>query len=196
VLSCIQCLVCEVVPPFVTILKEGKPLTPDLQRILGQWMSIFLETSIEMAFMFGFIVFVHCLLAVVKVPQLLPLGSFFWGIDLVTDCTKNHMREHQSLYRYIVQPHHPETRADNIFVFKLYLSAVRDKFCLPSPLDSLCTIHSIIKRTGRRLEQVLLWNSMKHITMSERMNIPKDSTTEGISLLDDFLGYLVTDQHQ
>jgi hypothetical protein len=66
-------------------LKEGKPLTPDLQRILGQWMSIFLETSIEMAFMFGFIVFVHCLLAVVKVPQLLPLGSFFWGIDLVTD---------------------------------------------------------------------------------------------------------------
>jgi hypothetical protein len=66
-------------------LKEGKPLTPDLQRILGQWMSIFLETSIEMAFMCGFIVFIHCRHAGVKVPQLLPLGSFFWGIDLVTD---------------------------------------------------------------------------------------------------------------
>lgn len=193
--SCIQRIISEVVPPAVTISEGGKPLTPDLQRILGPWMSMFLENSIEMAFMCGFVVFVRRRHEGVNVPLLLPLGSFSWGVELVTERTKKRKREHPSLYRYSVRPHHPEIRADDIFVFELYSPALRDEFCLPSPLDSLCTLRSVIDMTERRMQQVLMWNSTKHITTSERVNIPKDSTTEGISLLDDFRRYLVTGQH-
>jgi hypothetical protein len=193
--SCIRRIVSEVVPPSVTILESGKPLTPDLQRLLGPWMSMFLENSIEMAFMCGFVVFVRRRHEGVNVPLLLPLGSFSWGVELVTERTKKRKREHPCLYRYIVRPHHPEIRADDIFVFELYSPTVSQQLCLPSPLDSLCALRSVIDMTERKLEQVLMWNSSKHIITSERVNIPKDSTTEGISLLDDFRRYLVTGQH-
>ena len=90
--SCIQRIVCEVVPDSVTILEGGKPLTPDLQRLLGPWMSMLLQNSIEMAFMCGFVVFVRRRHEGVDVPLLLPLGSFFWGVELVKELTKKRKR--------------------------------------------------------------------------------------------------------
>jgi hypothetical protein len=38
---------------------------------------------------------------------------------------------------------------------------------------------------------VLEWNSRKHLTTTERVGLPKDVTTEGLSLLDDFRRYLI-----
>jgi hypothetical protein len=148
-----------------------------------------------MAFMCGFVVFVRRRHEGVNVPLLLPLGSFSWGVELVTERTKKRKREHPCLYRYSVRPHHPEISADDIFVFEFFSPAINQELCLPSPLDSLCALRNVIDMTESKLEQVLLWNSTKHITTSERVNIPKDSTTEGISLLDDFRRYLVTGQH-
>ena len=193
--SCIQRIVSEVVPHSVTILEGGKPLKPDLQRLLGPWLSMFLENSIEMAYMCGFVVFVCRRHEGVNLPLLLPLGSFSWGVECVTERTKKRKREHPCMYRYSVRPHHPEIKIDDIFVFELYPPVLRDELCLPSPLDSLCTLRSVIDMTEKKIEQVLAWNSTKHVTTSERVNIPKDSTTEGVSLLDDFRRYLVTGQH-
>ncbi len=39
------------------------------------------------------------------------------------------------------------------------------------------------------------WNSSKHIATSERVELPKDQTTQGISLLDEFHRYLITGNH-
>ena len=130
--SCIQRKVSEVFLPSVTIVEGGKPLTPDLQRLTGQWMSMFLENSIEMAFMCRFVVFVRRRHEGMDVQLLLPLGSFSWGIELMTESTKKSKREHLCTYRYTVRQHHPEIRADDIFVFEFYPPAVRDEFCLPS----------------------------------------------------------------
>jgi hypothetical protein len=193
--SCIQRIVCEVVPDSVTISEGGKPLTPDLQRLLGPWMSSFVQNSIEMAFMCGFVVFVRRRHEGVDVPLLLPLGSFSWGVECVTERTKKRKREHPCMYRYSVRPHHPEIKIDDIFVFDFYPPVLRGDVCLPSPLDSLCSLRGVIDTTEKKIEQVLLWNSTKHVTTTERVNIPKDSTTEGVSLLDDFRRYLVTGQH-
>ncbi len=99
---CIQRIVSEVVPPSVKISEGGKPLTPYLQRILGPWMSMFLENSIEMAFMCGFIVFVRRQHESVNVPLLLPLGSFSWGVELVTERTKKRKREHLGCYERVL----------------------------------------------------------------------------------------------
>jgi hypothetical protein len=193
--SCIQRIVSEVVPASVTIMEGGKPLKADLQRLLGPWMSMFLQNSIEMAYMCGFVVFVRRRHEGVDLPLLLPLGSFSWGVECVTERTKKRKREQPCMYRYSVRPHHPEIKMDDIFVFDFYPPVLRDEFCLPSPLDSLCTLRSVIDMTEKKIEQVLAWNSTKHVTTSERVNIPKDSTTEGVSLLDDFRRYLVTGQH-
>ena len=100
------------------------------------------------------------------------------------------------MYRYSFRPHHPEIKMDDIFVFEFFPPVLRDdESCLPSPLDSLCRLRSVIDMTEKKIEQVLAYNSTKHVTTSERVNIQKDSTTEGVSLLDDFRRYLVTDQH-
>jgi hypothetical protein len=193
--SAIQRIVSEVVPPSVTVLENGKPLTPELQRVMGPWLSTFLQNSIEMAFMCGFVVFVRRRHEGVNVPLLLPLGSFSWCVEMVTDRTKKRKREAACLYRYSVRPHHPEVTQDDIFVFNFYEPAVGGECYLPSPLDHLCALRRVMQLTEQKLEHVLLWNSTKHITTSERVNVPKDSTTEGISLLDDFRRYLVTGQH-
>lgn len=193
--SCIQRIVSEVVPPTITILEQGKPLKADLQRLLGPWMADFLCSSVEMAYMCGFIVFVRGKHEGVNVPLLLPLGSFFWGVETVTARTKKRKRELPCLYRYSVQPQHPEVSADDIFVFDFVPPCMGMDPCLPSPLDNLCKLQNVLRQTETRLQQVLAWNATKHITTSERVNIPKDSTTEGISLLDDFRRYLVTGQH-
>jgi hypothetical protein len=193
--SCIQRIICEVVPDSVTISENGKPLNADLQRLLGPWLSTFLQNSIEMAFMCGFVVFVRRRHENIAVPLLLPLGSFYWSIECVTERTKKRKRERPCLYRYSVRPIHPEVTEDDIFVYEFLPPAIKLNNILPSPLDALCSVRSIMEMTETKIEQVLHWNSMKHITTSERVNIPKDSTAEGVSLLDDFRRYLVTGQH-
>ena len=193
--SCIQRIICEVVPDSVTISENGKPLNADLQRVLGPWLSTFLQNSIEMAFMCGFVVFVRRRHENIAVPLLLPLGSFCWAVECVTERTKKRKRERPCLYRYSVRPIHPEVTEDDIFVYEFLPPALKLNNILPSPLDALCSMRSIMDMTETKIEQVLHWNSMKHITTSERVNIPKDSTAEGVSLLDDFRRYLVTGQH-
>lgn len=193
--SCIQRIVSEVVPHSVTILEGGKPLTPDLQRLLGPWLSTFLSNSIEMVFVCGFVVFVRGRHEGVDVPLLLPLGSFLWGVETVTARTKKRKREQPNLYRYSVQPLHPEVSVDDLFVFEFVPPSPAITELLLSPMDDICKLQSVIHVTETRLLQILAWNATKHITTSERVNIPKDTTTEGISLLDDFRRYMLTGQH-
>jgi len=193
--SCIQRIVSEVLPPSVEVLEQGKPLKPELQRVIGPWLSDFLSHSIEMAFMCGFVVFVRRRHEGVSVPVLLPLGSFTWGVEMVTQKTKKRKRDEGSLYRYSVRPIHAEVTEDDLFVFNFYQPALYGEYCLPSPLDRLCELRAVIDISEQKLARVLEWNSTKHITTTERVAIPKDATTEGISLLDDFRRYLVSGKH-
>jgi hypothetical protein len=53
----------------------------------------------------------------IEVPVLLPLDSFTWGVEHVTQKTKKSKCEISCLYRYSVRPLHPEITADDLFVF-------------------------------------------------------------------------------
>ena len=64
-----------------------------------------------------------------------------------------------------------------------------------NPLDFLAELQEIIQNMQKKLERVIEWNSTKHIATSERVEHPKDQTTEGISLLDEFHRYLITGTH-
>ena len=192
--SCIQRVYNEIVPTAVQIKESGKELTPDLQRFLGPWFAQFLEHALEMAYMCGFVVFVRKRHEGIEVPVLLPLGSFTWGVDVVTSKTKKRKRELACLYRYMVRPLHPEVTVDDIFVFNLQ-EPVLNSSVLPSPLDGLLSVVRVVNNMERRLEAVVDWNSTKHILTSERVDNLKDQTIEGISLLDSFRRYLHTGEH-
>jgi hypothetical protein len=193
--SCIQRISSEVVPQSVEVLEQDKPLQQELQRVIGPCLAEFLSHSIDMAFMCGFVVFVRRRHEGASVPVLLPLGSFTWGVEMVTERTKKRKRDTGCLYRYSVRPQHPEVTEDELFVFNFYQPALYGEACLPSPLDRLCALRSVLDVSEQKLTHVLEWNSRKHLTTTERLGLPKDATTEGISLLDDFRRYLVSGQH-
>jgi len=192
--SCIQRVYNEIVPNAVQVKESGKDLTPALQRFIGPWFAQFLEHALEMAYMCGFVVFVRKRHEGIEVPVLLPLGSFTWGVDVVTQRTKKRKRELVSLYRYSVRPMHPEITQDDIFVFN-FQDPITLGNMLPSPLDGLLAVVRVVNNMERRLESVVEWNSMKHILTSERVDNLKDQTIEGISLLDSFRRYLHTGEH-
>jgi hypothetical protein len=54
-----------------------------------------------MAYMCGFVVFVRRRHEGIEVPVLLPLGSFTWGVEHVTQKTKKRKRDISCLYRYV-----------------------------------------------------------------------------------------------
>ena len=115
--SCIQRVYNEIIPKTVEIKEDGKELAHDLQTFLGPWLAQFLEHALEMAYMCGFVVFVRHRHEGIEVPVLLPLDSFTWGVEHVTQKTKKSKCEISCLYRYSVRPLHPEITADDLFVF-------------------------------------------------------------------------------
>jgi hypothetical protein len=192
--SCIQRVFNEVVPSSVLVQEHGKDLTLELQNFLGPVLSAFLEGALEMAYMCGFVVFVCRKYKDIPVPLLLPLGSFTWSVQVTTQKSKKRKREGTSLYRYDVRPIHPEVTVDELCVFNFCDPVVDGEF-LPSPLDQLVRTHAVIQDLQANLLDVIQWNSVKHIATSERVDHPKDQTTEGISLLDEFRRYLITGSH-
>ncbi len=191
--SCIQRVYNEIIPKTVEIQENGKELARELQRFLGPWLAQFLEHALEMAYMCGFVVFVRRRHEGIEVPVLLPLGSFTWGVEVVTQKTKKRKREITCLYRYSVRPLHEITQ-DDLFVFN-FVDPLVIGTCLPSPMDGLLFVMRILSNMERRLESVVEWNAVKRITTSERVDMLKDQTIEGMSLLDSFRRYLHTGEH-
>jgi hypothetical protein len=185
----------EIVPPSVVVQEKGKELTPGLQNFLGPILSAFLERAIEMAYMCGFVAFVCRKHEGVPVPVLMPLGSFTWSVEVVTQKTKKRKREAACLYRYHVRPLHPELTPDDVVIFNFQEPIVNNAEILQSPMDFLAELQEVIQHMQKKLEGVIEWNSTKHIVTSERVEHPKDQTTEGISLLDEFRLYLITGTH-
>ena len=165
--SCVQRMVCEVVPPSVLVTESKKPLKPELQRILGPYLAKFLAEGIEMSYMCGFVAFVLRKKGGLLLPCILPLGSFTWSVQATTKNTKKRKREDDSLYRYDVQPIHPEITKDELYVFEFQTPRVQSEQYLPSPVDALCDAFQNIRQLQKKIDEVVNWNSAKH--MLERL---------------------------
>lgn len=193
--ACIQRIRCEVVPPTVALTEKSKPVKDELLRLIGPILAHFLNEAIEMAYFCGFVVFTVQRRKNINVPVILPLGSFTWSVTSTTKETRKRKNEDVSLYRYDVRPLHPELTEADIYVYNFIEPVLLPTQCLPSPVDHLCSLLAKIQRMEQRIDDVMEWNSKKHITSSERVEFPKDQTTDGISLLDDFRKYALTGDH-
>ena len=193
--ACIQRIQCEVVPATVILAEKGRPVKDDLLKVMGPILSHFLQEAVEMAYFCGFVVFTVQRRKNINIPVILPLGSFTWAVTDTTKHTKKRKHEDVSLYRYDVRPMHPELTEADIFVYNFTEPVLLPTQCLPSPVDHLCTLLAKIQRMEQRIDDVIEWNSKKHITSSERVDFPKDQTTDGITLLDEFRRYALTGDH-
>ena len=193
--ACIQRIACECVPPTVELREQGRAVKKELLAVIGPIFSHFMKEAVEMAYFCGFVAFVVKRRNNINVPLILPLGSFTWSVIDTTKNTKKRKHEDVSLYRYDVRPLHPELTEDDLYVYNFAEPVLLPSQCLPSPVDHLCSLLAKIQRLEAKLDDVMEWNAKKHVTSSERVDFPKDQTTDGISLLDDFRRYVVTGDH-
>lgn len=202
--ECIHRIASAVIPQKVRIAecteREAgfQALKPELAQFLDVVFARFLAAAFESLLVCGFVVFVvrretlHD--TVVDTPVALPLGSFTWDVRPVSKDTSRRLVRNNSLYYYEITCLHHDFKAP-----ELNVSYARDPepniHVLPSRLDGLLSEFLQLRNFETMTRRIDEWNSMKHITTSETVNIPRDQTTDGISLLDDFRRYIMSGQH-
>jgi len=176
-------------------------LAEELDAFLGAHFARFLAGALEMLYACGFVVFVvrrrELRGKVVPVPVLLPLGAFTWRVQATEGARAGGARRRsgeEGLFFYEVMPTHPGVRADELWVYSAAEAAPAAE-AMPSPLDGLLAEWEQVQAFDALARRTDEWNSTKHVTTSEKVDAPRDQTTDGISLLDDFRRYIMSGQH-
>ena len=210
---CLNRILSAVVPRHVAIKEREtatapfKALADELDLFLGRHFSKFLAAALEMSYMCGFVVFVirrHRLqekegsFKETPIPVILPIGAFTWAVRPVVGTASGSRRKRRcpqhALYYYDVTPSHPAVRAEDLHVYS-HADPGPTAELLPSPLDGLLADYAQLRNFEALARRIDDWNSTKHITTSEKVDAPRDQTTDGISLLDDFRRYIMSGQH-
>ena len=202
--ACISRMLSSVVPKLVSIKERTsestgfKPLASGLDAFLGKHLAKFLTSALEMTYMCGFVVFVIKREMLhdkeVMIPVILPMGTFTWTVKPILRNTRKRRLKQDSLYYYDITPYHPDVKLEDLHVYS-HTDPVPTSEILPSPMDGIldeCMHLDNFEGLARRIDE---WNSTKHITTSEKVDAPRDQTTDGISLLDDFRRYIMSGQH-
>lgn len=205
---CLNRILSAVVPRHVAIKEREtaaapfKALADELDLFLGRHFAKFLAAALEMSYMCGFVVFVirrHRLQdKETAIPVILPIGAFTWAVrPVVRDANASRRKRRcpqHALYYYDVTPSHPAVRAEDLHVYS-HADPGPTAELLPSPLDGLLADYAQLRNFEALARRIDDWNSTKHITTSEKVDAPRDQTTDGISLLDDFRRYIMSGQH-
>jgi hypothetical protein len=183
-------------------------LAEELDAFLGAHFARFLAGALEMMYACGFVVFVvrrrELRGKVVPVPVLLPLGAFTWRVQAAgrgasgapagAGGGRKRRGGEEGLFYYEVTPTHPGVRAEELWVYSAADAAPAAE-AMPSPLDGLLAEWGHVQAFDALARRTDEWNATKHVTTSEKVDAPRDQTTDGISLLDDFRRYIMSGQH-
>ena len=191
-------------------------LAEELDAFLGAHFARFLAGALEMMYACGFVVFVvrrrELRGKVVPVPVLLPLGAFTWRVQAAgagggagggagargsagsAGGGRKRRGGEEGLFYYEVTPTHPGVRAEELWVYSVADAAPAAE-AMPSPLDGLLAEWGHVQAFDALARRTDEWNATKHVTTSEKVDAPRDQTTDGISLLDDFRRYIMSGQH-
>jgi len=216
--SCLSRIASYVVPRHVGIRERAGgggqggfcALAEELDAFLGAHFARFLAGALEMLYACGFVVFVvrrrELRRKVVPVPVLLPLGAFTWRVQAAGGAgraaegpreaggARRRRAGEEGLFFYEVMPTHPGVRAEELWVYSAADAAPAAE-AMPSPLDGLLAEWEQVQAFDALARRTDEWNSTKHVTTSEKVDAPRDQTTDGISLLDDFRRYIMSGQH-
>ena len=187
-------------------------LAEELDAFLGAHFARFLAGALEMMYACGFVVFVvrrrELRGKVVPVPVLLPLGAFTWRVQAAgagggagargsaggAGGGRKRRGGEEGLFYYEVTPTHPGVRAEELWVYSAADAAPAAE-AMPSPLDGVLAEWGHVQAFDALARRTDEWNATKHVTTSEKVDAPRDQTTDGISLLDDFRRYIMSGQH-
>lgn len=172
-----------------------RPLASDLASFLEKHMCVFLQSALESLLVAGFVVFVirtHELRGkTLEVPVALPLGAFTWSVQPVGRDTKRRFVRDGALYYLEITPLHHDFSGRELHVYQV-TEPVPDQDPMPSRVDGILAEFLALQSFEATIRRIDTWNSVKHITTSEAVNAPRDQTTDGITLLDEFRRYIMS----
>jgi hypothetical protein len=202
--ACINRISSAVLPQRVHItertgvLAQFKALKPELAEFMSLHFAKFLHAALESMLVCGFVVFVikrHMLHdKAIELPVVLPLGAFTWEVRPVTKDANKRFVKHDALYYYEIECVHHDFKPHELHVCHVENPAPSTHI-MPSRFDGMLADFLDLQNFEMMIRRIDDWNSTKHITTSETVLAPRDQTTDGISLLDDFRRYIMSGQH-
>ena len=168
-------------------VKEGKTaLAAGFGRALLPALRQFLRDALEAMFVCGFVPWYQRTVDGVRVPAVLPLGSFRWTVEVAR----------KGVFTYRVYVTHGDIKAEQVHIVD-YVSprpATPDHSSC-SPLHSLYEMWQATRLARDIMQRMHVANSSRHMYFSESINPGELGAPSGLHLLDEFRRYSLTGQH-
>jgi hypothetical protein len=168
----------------IEIRENGRQLRPELQRLLSTHFTEFADKSLSMLYMCGFVAYYVKKVDGVRLPHVLPLGSFTW-------CIKRLDNPGSAVWPF-------EIRLDGIDVsfdkHKIHIFDCMQSPSVYSPVDSLFELFMLYKNCRQAATESTEQLSRAHIVVTETVDL-KDQTISGLQLLDETRRYAMSGLH-
>lgn len=171
-------------------VKEGdKSVSPTLTALLNIKYKHFFRDCITASYVCGFVPYYIVKENGMRFPRSMPMGSYSWRVRASEKKKQSNVSEYQLI---ILSGALSES---DVHIFEVHTPVFdRGEYEICSPLNGMLQYYSIWKNASIKFEVANEWNSSKHITVTERIDV-KDQTTSGIQLLDEQRRYNLTGQH-
>ena len=167
----------------IEIRESGRALRPELDRLLNAKFAEFADAALSMLYMCGFVAYYVRKVDGVRLPHLLPLGSFTWCMKRIDNPTA-------------VWPF--EIRLDGIDVsfdkHRIHIFDCMQSPSVYSPVDGLFELFSLYRNCRQAAVDATEQMRQAQIVVTEAVDL-KDQTISGLQLLDDTRRYAMSGWH-
>ena len=190
----------------VDISEGGSKLKAEFQKPMLVAYRDFFRDVIECIYVCGFVPWYEGDVGGVKVPRVLPLGSFVWRVETQQNASravsktasedqeaapeererKRHKRE---LYEYKLSIVHGDVKESAVHIIPFLPARINAPI---SPLQGLYFRYVTLQSSLQMMQEMASFNSQKHCLFSEKISFNELGTTSGIALLDEFRHYTIT----
>ena len=166
------------------IRENGRALRPELEQLLGRHFGEFADAALSMLYMCGFVAYYVKKVDGVRLPHVLPLGSFTW-------CIKRLDHPGNAVWPF-------EIRLDGIDVsfdkHKIHIFDCMQSPSVYSPVDGLFQLFGIYKNCREAAVEAAAQMRQASLVVTETVDL-KDQTISGLQLLDETRRYAMTGFH-
>lgn len=178
----------------IEITEDGAKLKSEFARNLLPHFHEFLRRAIEASFVCGFVPWYIVDDHGMRYPCVLPLGSFTWSSEVASKSLDvpsggGKRRKLHEVYRYKIDIVHGDVHVSKVHIYNFTPPRI-GATC--SPMHSLYELYLEVRQYRQMLNNIVSYNSRKHVYFSEKINFNELGSSSGLSLLDEFRRYTVT----
>lgn len=192
--SCIERLCNNCLTNFVEVRENGRELAETLRVVVVRHYTRMLRQAVEVAIMAGFVPFYVRRIEGIPLPFIPELGTFVWQTEVNDKASWKYTHHEPGILRYRVRMLLGTVKSEEIHVVNWHVPQQHRGLGVYSPLRTVVRMHELFSQATDIALQKELWNTHKHLVVSEKLDL-KDPTPSGIQLLDDMRRYSLTGQH-